>query len=152
MANAFYIFKIMLTARRPSHTAHMRAVSIPFWLREGYDALTFFGTIITNSKQELSHSVKYHESIHLHQAQSTHNSWICFYWKYMIFWFQARRANRILPNAGYLLNPFEMEAYANMYNLHYLNDKKNGTNEWRRYARMSLKERLQIYLSRKRSA
>ena len=60
MANAFYIFKIMLTARRPSHTAHMRAVSIPFWLREGYDALTFFGTIITNSKQELSHSVKYH--------------------------------------------------------------------------------------------
>lgn len=142
MANAFYIFKIMLTARRPSHTAHMRAVSIPFWLREGYDALTFFGTIITNSKQELSHSVKYHESIHLHQAQSTHNSWICFYWKYMIFWFQARRANRILPNAGYLLNPFEMEAYANMYNPHYLERFADGkATGWREYAKMTLAQR-----------
>ena len=142
MAHALYIFKIMLTARRPSHTTQMRAVSIPFWLHEGYDALTFFGTIITNSEKELPRSVKYHETIHLRQAQSVHNSWLCFYWKYMIFWFQSRRANRILPNAGYLVNPFEMEAYANMYNPHYLERYPDGkATGWKKYAQMTLAER-----------
>ena len=45
-----------------------------------------------------------------------------------------------------------MEAYAEMYDLHYLDDKKSGTNGWRRYAEMSAKQRLQAYLARKRSA
>ena len=44
--------------------------------------------------------------------------------------------------------PFELEAYAHMHDLHYLDNKKNGTNEWRRYAKMSLQERLQRYLAR----
>jgi hypothetical protein len=37
-----------------------------------------------------------------------------------------------------------MEAYAHMHDLHYLDDKQNGTAEWRRYAKMSLSERLKI--------
>lgn len=138
----------MFTARRPSKVLEMRAVSIPFWLRKGYDAVTFFGTIITNDKADADrynqapHPVKYHETIHLRQAQSTHNSWLCFYWKYMIFWFKARRANRILPNAGYELNPFEMEAYANMYNPHYLDQfGDEGATGWKQYEAMNLAQR-----------
>ena len=38
-------------------------------------------------------------------------------------------------------------AYDRMYDLHYLDDKPQGTSEWRRYARMSLSERLTAYLS-----
>lgn len=138
----------MFTARRPSKVLEIRAVSIPFWLRKGYDAVTFFGTIITNDKADADrynqapHPVKYHETIHLRQAQSTHNSWLCFYWKYMIFWFKARRANRILPNAGYELNPFEMEAYANMYNPHYLDQfGDEGATGWKQYEAMNLAQR-----------
>ena len=52
MANALYIVKLMLTARRPSHTLDMRSVSIPFWLRGNYDAMTFFGSIVTHSQAE----------------------------------------------------------------------------------------------------
>ncbi len=182
MAHALYIFKLLLTARRPSHTADMRAVSMPFWLHEGYDALTFFGSIITNNDKEAErynaltphhpapntqhpapntqhpapstkswyHPVKFHETIHLRQAQSTHNSWLCFYWKYLLFWLQARRANRILPNAGYLLNPFEMEAYANMYNPFYLDRYPDGrATGWQAYAKMTLAQR--FYARRKYS-
>ena len=160
MANALYILKLLLTARRPSHTADMRAVSMPFWLHKGYDALTFFGAIITNSETEAQHynslspkdstsptkmwynPVKYHETIHLRQAQSIHNSWILFYWKYFVLWLQARRAHRVLPNAGYLLNPFEMEAYANMYNPRYLDRFPDGrATGWKQYAQMTLAQR-----------
>ena len=52
MANALYIVKLMLTARRPSHTLDMRSVNIPFWLRGNYDAMTFFGSIVTHSQAE----------------------------------------------------------------------------------------------------
>ena len=166
MAHALHILKLLLTARRPSHVLDMRAVSMPFWLHGGYDALTFFGHIITNSEREAErynalepkpqtstiqpptkawyHPVKFHETIHLRQAQSTHNSWLCFYWKYLVFWLQARQANRILPNASYLLNPFEMEAYANMYNPYYLDHLPHpdkGANGWREYAKMNLAQR-----------
>ena len=174
MAHALYIFKLLLTARRPSHTADMRAVSMPFWLHGDYDALTFFGSIITNNDKEAErynlleptpksqtstlkpqtkswyHPVKFHETIHLRQAQSTHNSWLCFYWKFLLFWLQARRANRILPNAGYLLNPFEMEAYANMYNPFYLDRYPDGrATGWQAYAKMTLAQR--FYARRKYS-
>jgi hypothetical protein len=34
-----------------------------------------------------------------------------------------------------------MEAYRNMHNLHYLDDKPQGTDNWRNFARQSLTER-----------
>ncbi len=158
MANLFSIIPIIFRAHRPSKTGDMLAVNIPFWIRKGYEGMTFFGTIITHSKEEAEHfnncldAMKNHEMIHLYQARATHDSWICFYWKYLVYWLKACRYRKHLPNAGYLLNPFELEAYGHMYDLHYLDDKENGTTEWRRYAAMSLEERLQIYLARKRSA
>ena len=149
---------MMLRAPRPSCQDDMRAVAMPRWIRRGYDGLTFFGYIITPDEQEAEAfngrfgSMKNHEMIHLYQARACHDSWLLFYVRYGWYWLRALPASRRLRNAGYLLNPFELEAYGHMYDLHYLDDKKSGTTEWRRYARMSLEERRQVYLSRKRSA
>ena len=145
------ILLMMLRAPRPSRQNDMRAVAMPRWIRKGYDGLTFFGHIITHTEQEAEAfnqrfgSFKNHEMIHLYQARDCHNSWMLFYLRYGWYWLLANRYRKHLRNAGYLLNPFEMEAYAKMYDLHYLDNKHSGTNEWRRYARMSLQERLRIY-------
>ena len=50
--------------------------------------------------------------------------------------------NSKMKHAAYLLNPFEMEAYARMYDFDYLN---GPATEWRRYAKMSLRDRLALY-------
>ena len=148
------ILSMMLRSVRPSRIADMPAIAKPRWIRKGYDGLTFFGHIITHTQQEAEafnqkfSTMKNHEMIHLYQARSTHDSWFCFYILYGWYWLLACRYWRRLKNAGYRLNPFELEAYAHMHDLHYLDNKKNGTNEWRRYAKMSLQERLQRYLAR----
>ena len=142
------ILLMMLRAPRPSRQNDMRAVAKPRWIRRGYDGLTFFGHIITHTDEEAEAfntrfgSFKNHEMIHLYQARDCHNSWLLFYLRYGWYWLLANRYRRRLKNAGYRLNPFEMEAYANMYNLHYLDDKAHGATGWRRYARMPLSERL----------
>ena len=154
------ILLMMLRAPRPSRIDDMRAVAKPRWIRKGYDGLTFFGHIITNTEQEAEAfnachtltdrskngtyfgSFKNHEMIHLYQARSTHNSWLLFYLRYGWYWLLANRYRKRLKNAGYRLNPFEMEAYANMHNLHYLDDKPHGATGWRRYAQMPLSERM----------
>jgi hypothetical protein len=155
------IVLMMLRAPRPSRQNDMRAVAKPRWIRKGYDGLTFFGHIITHTDEEAEafnacHTLtdrskngaygafKNHEMIHLYQARACHNSWLLFYLRYGWYWLLANRYRRRLKNAGYRLNPFEMEAYANMYDLHYLDDKPHGTDGWRRYARMPLAERMKI--------
>ena len=131
----------------------MPAVVNSFWLPKGYEGLTFFGTILTPDQQEADRfnsgfsSLKNHEMIHLRQAQACGDSWVRFYLLYIWYWLRALRMSRRLKNAGYLLNPFELEAYGRMYDLHYLEHCRDGATEWRRYARMSLKERLQLYRS-----
>lgn len=155
-AHPLYILKLLLTARRPSKTKDMRAVSMPFWLHGSYDAVTFFGYIITNNDREAQlynslptegyHPVKYHETIHLRQAQSVHNCWLLFYLRYGWYHLQGLRARRHLKNAGYELNPFEMEAYANMYDRHYLERYPDGcATGWQHYARMSVAGRYRAW-------
>ena len=144
------IILMMLRAPRPSRQNDMRAVAMPRWIRRGYDGLTFFGHIITHTEQDAEAfnerfgSIKNHEMIHLYQARACHDSWLLFYLRYGWYWLLASRYRKHLRNAGYRLNPFEMEAYANMHDLHYLDDKQSGTNEWRRYARMPLIERIKL--------
>jgi len=152
------ILSIIFKSVRPSRQDDMPAIAMPRFIRQGYDGLTFFGYIITHTQEEAEalnthfDAMKNHEMIHLYQARSTHDSWWCFYMQYAYYWLRGCFSRIPLKNAGYLLNPFELEAYEKMYDLRYLNDKKSGTNEWRRYARMSMKERYNAYLLRKRSA
>ena len=149
--NPLMIVPLLMACRRPSSMDDMKAVALPFWIRKGYDGLTFFGHIITHTTEEADRmnsgfdTMKNHEMIHLYQARSTHDSWLRFYWKYFVFWLKARRYRRHLKSAGYLLNPFEMEAYRFMHDLHYLDDKGSGATGWHRYAEMTLDERLRAY-------
>ena len=143
------VIPIMWRAVRPSKITDMPAVVNTFWLRKGYEGLTFFGHILAPT-QELAdrfngsadRALKNHEMIHLRQAQSCGDSWIRFYLLYIWYWLKALPANRKMKHAAYLLNPFEMEAYARMHDLDYL---KGPATEWRRYAKMSLEDRLKLY-------
>ena len=143
------VIPIMWRAVRPSKITDMPAVVNTFWLRKGYEGLTFFGHILAPT-QELAdrfngsadRALKNHEMIHLRQAQSCGDSWIRFYLLYIWYWLTGLRMNRKMKHAAYLLNPFEMEAYARMNDLDYL---KGPATEWRRYAKMKLKDRLKLY-------
>ena len=145
------IYLISYVDNLAKRSSDMPAVKNAFWLRKGYEGLTFFGTILTPTQQEAdafngAYSVmKNHEMIHLRQAQACGDSWLRFYLLYIWYWLKGLRMSRRMRHAAYLLNPFEMEAYSRMYDLHYLDRCEGGAQEWRRYAKMSLEERLACY-------
>jgi len=157
MTKGASLLSILLTAKRPSRISDMKAVALPRIMRRGYDGLTLFGHIITHTQEEAEalnnrfDEMKNHEMIHLYQARSTHDSWLCFYWKYGLYWLKAQRYRRKLKNAGYVLNPFEMEAYGRMYDMDYLKRHPEGCTEWKHYAAMSLEERMNAYVKRKQN-
>ena len=143
----FRVVPIMWRAVRPSKVVDMPAVVNSFWMRKGFEGLTFFGQILTPSEEtaklfKVSPAMKNHEMIHLRQAQSCGDSWIRFYILYIWYWLRALPANRNMAHGAYLLNPFEMEAYRHMNNLNYL--ANNEATEWRKYAKMKLRDRLAI--------
>ena len=154
MRNPFRIIRLVFKARSPRKVTDMEAVADDFWLRGDYAALTFFGFIVTPSAREaeavnrnVNPYLKNHEMIHLRQAQSTHNSWFCFYCLYLWYWLRALHLNRRLPNAAYRLNPFEIEAYDHERDLHYLERcGPRGANGWRTEAKKKPKQRLKEYL------
>ena len=83
MLMMFQIVPIMWRAVRPSRIADMPAVVNTFWLRKGYEGLTFFGQILTPTQQEadrfnagasadrMSAAMKNHEMIHLGVVRQT---------------------------------------------------------------------------------
>ena len=150
MSSPFRLLKLLRNVRRPSRISDMRAVADTFWLRGGYDAMTFFGHIVTATADEADHinvhftELKNHETIHLYQARSTGDSWLRFYLLYFWYYVRALPQLRHMRNAPYLLNPFEMEAYRHMHNLDYLAHRSEAT-EWRRFARMTPRYRREQY-------
>ena len=152
------VIPIMWRAVRPSRVVDMPAVVNTFWLPKGYEGLTFFGHILAPSQDEADRfnngysTMKNHEMIHLRQAQACGDSWLRFYLLYIWYWVKNRACltfcsggsaiRRKMKHAAYLLNPFEIEAYARMNDLNYL---KGEATEWRKYAKMPLKERMKLY-------
>lgn len=153
MKNPFKILWLMLKAKRPSRIGEMKATTENFWLGRSYYAMMFFGTMLVHTKEEADKmdattsdmdSAKRHETIHLRQAQSTHDSWLCYYVLYIWYYVRALPQNRHFRNAAYYLNPFEMEAYEHMYDTDYLAKCTNGANGWRVYAKMKPSERREL--------
>ena len=151
----FRVIPIMWRAVRPSRVVDMPAVVNTFWLPKGYEGLTFFGQILAPTQAEADRfnsgysTMKNHEMIHLRQAQACGDSWLRFYLLYIWYWLKnkvillcKRHRPCRLKNAAYLLNPFEIEAYGKMHDLDYLN---GPATEWRRYAKMPIKERMKLY-------
>lgn len=151
MDNPLKPLLIIWRARRPSKIADMPALPNRFWLRKGYTAVTFFGTIITSSEASAetingpANSLKTHEMIHLRQAQSVNDSWLLFYLRYLWYYVGGLSQNRRMRNAAYLINPFEMEAYRHQDEADYLERCRDGANGWRVYAKMKASERLKEY-------
>lgn len=151
MRNPLSILRLLMKAKRPSRTVDMPAVSDTFWLRSGYEALTFFGFIVTHTQREADHinhhydELKNHEMIHLRQAQTTGDSWLWFYILYSWYWMRGLCWSRRMKHAAYLLNPFEMEAYKHMHDFSYVGQHREGADEWREYAKMNYEERRAVY-------
>ena len=147
MDNPFCILSIFWHLRRPSLINKMPVIRNSFWLRKGYAALTFFGTVIASTQEDAEEfedkksTLRNHEMIHLRQAQSTHDSWLLFYLLYGWYSLLALPYCRKMKNAVYWLNPFEIEAYLHEDDLHYL-DSHDAT-EWRQYAHMKPSERIE---------
>ncbi len=149
----FRVIPIMWKSVRPSRVADMPAVVNTFWLRKGYEGLTFFGHILTPTQADADrfnsgyNALKNHEMIHLRQAQSCGDSWLRFYILYLWYWLRLKLHKEVrncgVKNAAYLLNPFEIEAYRHMHEMDYL---ANGeATEWRKYAKMPVEERQKLY-------
>lgn len=157
MSSPFRILKLLRGVRRPSRINDMRAVADAFWLRRGYDAMTFFGHIVTATNEEADRmngrltTLKNHETIHLYQARSTGDSWLRFYLLYFYYCLRALPQLRHMKHAPYLLNPFEMEAYRHDHDLDYLTRRSEAT-EWCRFARMTARERREQYQKLMQSA
>ena len=155
MWKKFQIIPMMWRAVRPSRVADMPAVVNSFWLRKGFEGLTFFGTILTPTQtlaDEFNtgfNALKNHEMIHLRQAQACGDSWLRFYFLYLWYSLRALPMCRKMKRAAYLLNPFEIEAYRHMNDLNYLSNGE--ATEWRKYAKMPLKERLKLFNKNKES-
>ena len=157
MDNPFKLISIMWRSHRPRHVTDMPALRNNFWLRrEGYDAMTFYGTIVTATQSEADAmnrrmtNLKRHEMIHMLQARSTGNSWTLFYARYLWYYVRALPQSRRMKHAAYLLNPFELEAYGHMYDTDYLEHCADGATEWRRWARLKPRRRLEVYQQRRR--
>ena len=150
------VLPIMWRAKRPSRIADMPAQVNTFWLRRGYEGLTFFGRILTPTQQLAdqmnsgSSPLKTHEMIHLRQALACGDSWMRFYLLYIWYWLRALPMNRRLRHGAYLLNPFELEAYRHMYDPTYVARHPDGCQEWRRYARLSPRQRYENYFYSKK--
>jgi hypothetical protein len=140
--------RLLISPPRPSALTDMPATVNRFLCRKGYTAITLFGRLFTREEESAARlnkkydALKNHEMIHLRQAQDTGNSWYRFYWLYLWYSFKALWFIRKYRKATYYLNPFEMEAYCHMYDLHYLESTGGKATEWRKFAKMSLAARL----------
>lgn len=139
--------------RRPSKYHHIEVRFSRLLPPKGYFAITFFGKILIRSHNSISweqskeqHNNKvilHHEWIHVRQAVSTHNSWICFYLQYL-YYYLKNKPLRYGRRFAYYANPFEMEAYIHENDLTYAQDTEKGTYGWRHYATMPLVQRQKI--------
>ena len=79
-------------ARRPNKYQNIKIETSRFLPPRGYNAITFFGIILVRRNNNPKWKQYFetasgkillnHEWIHVKQAVSTHNSWICFFhWK-----------------------------------------------------------------------
>ncbi|MBO4786570.1 MAG: hypothetical protein IKZ61_05090 [Prevotella sp.] len=140
----------IVKSKRPSRIKDMPASVNSFLCRKGYSGITLFGRIFTN-EQGIADSLngkysvmKNHEMIHLRQAQSTGNNWFVYYTLYGFFWLKGICLNRRRKNLAYYLNPFEMEAYLNEHDMHYLEQFEKGATGWRQLRKMSYPQRYRL--------
>lgn len=110
------------------------------WLPpKGYTAINFFGSMLMrrehyqdwqqHQEDSCNKMLMNHERIHLRQAASVHNSWLCYYAVYVWF-FIRNNPLRYGVIMAYQTNPFELEAYLFEHDFAYAQGAELAT-RWR---------------------
>lgn len=136
--------------KKPSKITELKAKKAWFLPRH-FRAITLFGTVYCNDRKDIdnintnNYSTKRlvtHETIHVKQAASTHNSWCLFYLLYVWYWIKNLPLALMYSYAPYKLIPFEIEAFVNENKPEYINtDKCEG---WKKYKKLKFNEKWTI--------
>ena len=121
------------------------------FLFPGFRALTWKGVVyckresdiqLINFEDKISSDFESHEMIHVRQAESTHDSWFCFYALYLWYWilnFPLFIYGMMMP---YYFIPFELEAYNNETDWKY--PTNGAVYQWKKFNQLSLKSKLKL--------
>ena len=137
--------------KKPSSIKVIKATCPKIWLLPGFRAITFFGRIYTKTKADMcsinlndniDSNFKCHETIHVRQAEDTHDSWFLFYILYIWQWICNLPLITIHKRAPYRLISFEMEAFFKENDWKYPMNGKVSL--WRKFNALKLKEKRKI--------
>jgi hypothetical protein len=92
-----------------------------------------------NSTDKIDSLLESHETIHIRQAEAMHDSWFCFYLRYVWEW--ICNLPLIFTNlyAPYKFMEIELEAYLNQNNWDYC--MHGATYQWKEFERLKLKQK-----------
>jgi len=124
------------------------------FLPKNFKGITLFGVVYCNKKEDadelnksemIDSDFKNHELIHVRQAESTNDSWVLFYLKYVAEWIKNLNLITIDINAPYKFMPMEMEAYLNERNWEYSSAKATQWKEFEKIPKKELREMAEDY-------
>lgn len=95
-----------------------------------------------NSTEGIDSKLESHETIHVRQAESMHDSWFRFYLRYVWEWLCNFPLIFINVYAPYYFMPIEIEAYLNQDDWDYC--MKKTANQWKEFEKLTLKEKREL--------
>ena len=122
-----------------------------WFLFPGFESLTWKGYAYCktremadkiNSTEKIDSQLESHETIHIRQAESMHDSWFKFYTRYMWEWICNLPLITINLYAPYMFMPIEIEAYLNHDNWDYCMHGK--VFQWKEFEKLKLKEKKKL--------
>lgn len=121
------------------------------WLMmPNFSAITLFGVVYCKSKSmadkinetdKVDSRLESHETIHVRQAESTSDSWLFFYAKYLWQWFKNLPLIFVNLYAPYKFMAFELEAYRYQDDWDYCLKVCDG---WKAYNKLKLKDKRKV--------
>jgi hypothetical protein len=122
-----------------------------WFLLPGCRALTWKGIVYCktktdveslNAREEIDSQLKSHETIHVKQAESTHDSWFRFYTRYIWDWICNLPLVFVNINAPYKFIATELEAYLNENNWDYC--MHGAVYQWKEFEKLTLKRKYNL--------
>lgn len=135
---------------KPSKINVLKAKKALF-LFSGFRALTWKGIAyckeksdiqLINAQDTINSNFEAHEMTHVKQAESTHDSWFCFYALYLWQWllnFPLFIRGKFMP---YYFIPFELEAMTHETDWKY--PTNGAVYQWKKFKKLTLKEKLKL--------
>lgn len=134
---------------KPSKIKSVKAKTTSFLLR-GFSAITWMGVIyckhfedaaLINKADTIDSVFECHETIHVKQAESCHDSWLLFYLEYVWQYFKNIPLLFVELRIPYYFIAFELEAYAFEDNFSYPHEK---CTKWKTFDKLTLKEKFRM--------